>query len=242
MIIGRKVLLKEEVSSTNEAAKLLAAEGAEEGTVIVARRQTAGKGRSGRHWSSPEGGIYMSVILRPKMSASEILHLTVMFGIPVVDTISEMTYLQATLKWPNDVIVEGKKVGGILVESSSKGGDMLHLVLGIGINLNSRPEELVGDNPGSLSSISGREFDQDAFLHTLLFKLDDFYGRYLNGKVTTDDYLKRSSTLGNHVIGSVGDQRISGRALYIDASGALIIKGDDGLTYRLDSAYSLRYE
>jgi BirA family transcriptional regulator, biotin operon repressor / biotin---[acetyl-CoA-carboxylase] ligase len=242
MIIGRKVILKEEVSSTNDAAKLLALEGEEEGTVIVAKRQTAGKGRLGRHWSAPEGGIYLSIILRPEITAGEMLRLTVMSGIPVADAISDMTLMNAQLKWPNDVMVQGKKVSGMLMEASSKGGAIDFLVLGIGINLNSKLEEIEGENPGSLADMAGHNFDQEAFLHMLLFKLDDFYKDYLNGKVTIDDYLKRSSVIGRHVTGSIGDQRISGTGMYLDEMGALIIKGDDGLTYRLDSVYSLRYD
>jgi len=242
MIIGRKVILKEEVPSTNDAAKQLALEGEEEGTVVVAKRQTAGKGRQGKRWSSPEGGVYLSVVLRPGISAAEMLRLTVMSGIPVADAISDMTLMDARLKWPNDVTVNGKKVAGMLMEGSSKGSAINFLVLGIGINLNSKIEDLEGENPGSLADMAGHNFDQEAFLHMLLFKLDDFYNGYLSGKVTTDDYLKMSSVIGRHVVGSVGDQRISGTAMYLDEQGALIIKGDDELTYRLDSVYSLRYE
>ncbi|MCE5295839.1 MAG: biotin--[acetyl-CoA-carboxylase] ligase [Euryarchaeota archaeon] len=242
MIIGRKVILKEEVPSTNDAAKLLALEGEDEGTVIAARRQTAGKGRLGRHWSSPEGGVYLSIILKPGITAGEMLRLTVMSGIPVADAISEFTLMDARLKWPNDVIVSGKKVAGLLMEASSKGSAINFLVLGIGINLNTDVKELEGENPGSLSEMAGHKFDHEAFLHLLLFKLDDFYKSYLKGMISTDDYLKRSSVIGRHVTGSVGDQRISGTAMYLDDMGALIIKGDDGLTYRLDSVYSLRYD
>jgi BirA family biotin operon repressor/biotin-[acetyl-CoA-carboxylase] ligase len=242
MIIGRKVIFREEVPSTNDDAKALALEGGEEGTVIVARRQTAGKGRMGRQWSSPEGGIYLSIILRPKMPATEMLRLTVLSGVPVAMAIEQASGLEARLKWPNDVIVSGKKVAGLLMESSSVGGSVQFLVLGIGINLNSRQEDLEGENPGSLAALSGRTFDNEAFLHQLLFQLDEFYVRYNAGEVPIDQYRAMSSTLGRHVVGSVGDQKISGQATSVDEQGALIVKGDDGLNYRLDSVYSLRYE
>lgn len=242
MIIGRKVVLKEELSSTNDEAKRMALAGEEEGTVIVAKRQSAGKGRLGRHWSSPDGGIYLSIILRPMMTPGEMMRMTVLFGIPVAQAITETTGMEALLKWPNDVVVAGRKVSGLLAESVSQGGQITHFVLGIGVNLNSKEMELEGERPGSLARICGREYDPEAFLHKLLFHLDDFYALYSKGEVSTDDYLRVSATIGRHVVGSVGDQRISGKAMYVDDSGALIIKGDDGLTYRLDSVYSLRYD
>jgi BirA family transcriptional regulator, biotin operon repressor / biotin---[acetyl-CoA-carboxylase] ligase len=242
MIIGRKVVLKEELSSTNDEAKRMALAGEEEGTAVVAKRQTAGKGRLGRHWSSPEGGIYLSIVLRPHLTPGEMLRMTVLFGIPVAQAIAETTGLEARLKWPNDVIVSGKKVAGLLTESVSQGGQMSYLVLGIGVNLNSPEAELEGERPGSLATLGGRKFDEEAFLHKLLFHLDDFYVKYSKGEVSVDEYVRISSTIGKHVVGSVGDQHIAGKAMYVDDTGALIIKGDDGLTYRLDSVYSLRYD
>lgn len=242
MIIGKKIIFKEEVSSTNDAAKLLAADGGEEGTVIVAQRQTAGKGRMGRHWSSPDGGIYLSIILRPNLTPAEMLRLTVLFAVPIGRAIELATGLEARLKWPNDVLISGKKVAGLLVESTARSGEVQYLVLGIGVNLNSRTEDIEGENPGSLSALSGKSYDREAFLHQLLFQLDEFYQRYLNGDVSLDQYRRMSSTLGRHVVGTMGDQRISGQAMYLDELGALIIKGDDGLTYRLDSVYGLRYD
>ncbi|OPY33100.1 MAG: putative biotin ligase [Methanomassiliicoccales archaeon PtaU1.Bin124] len=242
MIIGRKVVLKEELSSTNDEAKRMALAGEEEGTVVVAKRQTAGKGRMGRSWSSPEGGIYLSIILRPNMTPGEMLRMNVLFGIPVAQAISETTGMEAMLKWPNDVIVAGRKIAGLLTESVSQGGQITHLVLGIGVNLNSAMNELEGERPGSLSYLGGREYGSEAFLHKLLFHLDDFYTKYSKGEVGIDEYVRLSGTIDRHVVGSVGDQRISGKAMYVDETGALIIKGDDGLTYRLDSVYTLRYD
>jgi BirA family biotin operon repressor/biotin-[acetyl-CoA-carboxylase] ligase len=242
MIVGRKVLLKEEVASTNDVAKALALEGEEEGTVVVAKTQLAGRGRMGRSWSSPLGGLYLSVVLRPDVSVGDMLLLTVLSSVPVAQAIEELTGLEAKLKWPNDIEVDGRKVAGILVESASKSGNVGFLVLGIGINLNTDPLELDGRNPGSLSSMTKRTYDPDASMHRALYHLDAFYERYRQGDRDTAEYVRRSSTLGRHITASVGDQRVSGQAIYIDLQGALVIKGDDGLTYRLDSVYTLHYE
>jgi BirA family biotin operon repressor/biotin-[acetyl-CoA-carboxylase] ligase len=242
MIVGRKVLFKDEVVSTNDLAKAMAMEGEEEGVVVVAKVQIAGRGRLGRSWSSPPGGLYLSIVLRPPVSVGDMLLLTVLSSVPVAQAIEELTGHEARLKWPNDVEVEGKKVAGILVESASKSGTVGFLVLGIGINLNSDPSELEGRNPGSLSAITKRTYDAEAALHRVLYHLDAFYERYIGGDRDTSEYVSRSNTIGRHIVASVGDQRVSGHVIYIDMQGALVIKGDDGLTYRLDSVYTLSYD
>ncbi len=99
------------MASTNDVAKALALEGEEEGTVVVAKTQLAGRGRMGRSWSSPPGGLYMSVVLRPEVSVGDMLLLTVLSSVPVAQAIEELTGLEAKLKWPNDIEVDGKKVG-----------------------------------------------------------------------------------------------------------------------------------
>lgn len=242
MIVGRKVLMKDEVASTNDVAKALAMDGEEEGVVVVAKVQHAGRGRLGRSWSSPPGGLYLSIVLRPQVSVGDMLLLTVLSSVPVAQAIEELTGLEAKLRWPNDIEVDGRKVAGILVESASKSGAVGFLVLGIGINLNSDPAELEGPNPGSLSAITKRTYDAEASLHRVLYHLEAFYERYRGGDRDTSQYVRRSNTIGRHITASVGEQRVSGHAMYIDPQGALVIKGDDGLTYRLDSVYSLSYD
>jgi len=117
MLIGRRVLVKGEVDSTNTAAKALALDGEPEGTVVTAKRQTGGRGRTGRTWESPEGGVYLSIILRPELPATDLTLLTVLSCLPVAQAIEEVCHAVPSIKWPNDVKLNDRKVAGVLVEA-----------------------------------------------------------------------------------------------------------------------------
>jgi len=208
-----------------------------EWTVVVASTQTAGRGRLGRSWTSPPGGIYLSVILRPPMDATLLNRLTVFSCLPVALAIEDVYGIQAGIKWPNDIIAGGLKVGGILAEGSSMAGRTESVVLGIGINLNTRPEDVGLATATSLLALTGKEVARDAFLHTLLFRLDAFYASLLKGELDTDAYRSRCQTLGRVVEARLGDQMVAGKAIYIEDGGALVIKTEEGMTYSLSSAY-----
>jgi len=144
---GKTIILLRKVDSTNNFAKKLARYGAAEGTVVVAEEQTAGRGRHGRKWFSPKGGLYFSIILRPKVKVNEAVGIVVVAGLAAVKVLSEDYGLKVEVKWPNDVLLDGKKVCGILAEMSSVGEEVNYVVVGIGINVNSViakdfPEEL----------------------------------------------------------------------------------------------------
>jgi BirA family biotin operon repressor/biotin-[acetyl-CoA-carboxylase] ligase len=237
MIIGRKVIVKDEVASTNDLAKSLANEGEEEGLVVTAKTQVAGRGRMGRGWSSPEGGLYLSVLLRPKVHAADMLRLTVLACIPVAETIEEASGCKTSVKWPNDVEIGGSKVAGLLVESASKGGEIAYMVLGIGVNLNVEPSSLGVPGATSVSACAGKELDRDAFLNLLLYRLDTFYASFLKGTFDMADYYRRSSTIGSDVEVETGGTRIAGRATGVDVTGALTILAPDGSTHRLSSVH-----
>jgi BirA family biotin operon repressor/biotin-[acetyl-CoA-carboxylase] ligase len=237
MIIGRKVIVKDEVASTNDLAKSLANEGEEEGLVITARTQVAGRGRMGRTWSSPEGGLYLSVILRPKVPVRDMLRMTVLACVPVAETIEEASGCRTSVKWPNDVEIDGKKVAGLLVESGSKGGEIAYLVLGIGINLNIETANLGVPEATSVSACAGKPLDREAFLNILLYRLDNFYTSFLKGTFEMEGYNKRSSTIGSEVEVEVGGTTIMGMATGVDATGALTILANDGNTHRLSSVH-----
>jgi BirA family biotin operon repressor/biotin-[acetyl-CoA-carboxylase] ligase len=237
MLIGHKVIVKDEVPSTNQLAKGMAADGEAEGTVVVASTQTAGRGRLGRSWASPPGGLYMSIILRPDGGAALLTRLTVFSCLPVAQAVEDAYGLKAQVKWPNDVMAAGLKVGGILAEGVSIAGRQESVVLGIGVNLNTRHEELGLASATSLRALTGKEVARDAFLHTLLFRLDAFYGALIKGELDTDAYRSRCVTLGRTVEARLGDQAVEGRAIYVEDGGALVIKTEDGMTYSLNSAY-----
>ncbi|HEY3421421.1 MAG TPA: biotin--[acetyl-CoA-carboxylase] ligase [Methanomassiliicoccales archaeon] len=235
MIIGRKVIVKDEVASTNDLMKSLANEGEEEGLVVTAKVQVAGRGRMGRTWSSPEGGVYLSVLLRPKVPVHDMLRMTVLACVPVAQTIEEASGCRATVKWPNDVEINGQKVAGLLVESLSKGSEIAYLVLGIGINLNVEPESLGVPGATSVSACAGKVFDREAFLNILLYRLDTFYASFLKGTFEASEYTRRSSTIGSEIEVESDGTTIVGKATGVDATGALVLVSEDGSEHRLSS-------
>jgi BirA family biotin operon repressor/biotin-[acetyl-CoA-carboxylase] ligase len=233
MVIGRRVLRLGEVTSTNDVAKGLGRDGEEEGLVVLAKSQTIGRGRMGRGWSSPEGGLYLSVLLRPKMRSADLLRMTVFSCVPVAQAIEEVCGIDVQLKWPNDLMVQGKKVGGILVEGVSKGADLDFIALGIGVNVNARPERIGENEATSLNFLLGHNADMDALLENLLHKLRGFYKGMKEGDLNEDEYTHRSCTLGRHIEARVGRETFTGKALYLAPDGALVIKSDEGLVLRL---------
>ncbi len=237
MIIGRKVIVKEEVSSTNDLAKAFAIDGEEEGLVVTSRTQLAGRGRMGHTWVSPEGGLYLSVILRPKVPVQDMLRMTVLACVPVAETIEEASGCKTTVKWPNDVEINGKKVAGLLVESASRGSDISFMVLGIGINLNVDTANLGVPEAASVSACAGKQLDREAFLNLLLYRLDTFYASFLKGTFEMATYNKRSSTIGTEVEVEVGGTSLIGKATGVDVTGALTITAPDGSTHRLTSVH-----
>ncbi|HPD08353.1 MAG TPA: biotin--[acetyl-CoA-carboxylase] ligase [Methanomassiliicoccales archaeon] len=239
MLIGRKVLVKDEVDSTNDVAKALAVEGEPEGTVVTAARQTCGRGRTGRRWESPQGGLYLSVILRPELPAPDLTLFTVLSCLPVAQAMEEVCRVVPSIKWPNDVRVEGKKVAGILGEVCYRGGEPRFMVLGIGIDLNTDPAALTAPEAGSLREICKRDLDPERFLNVLLFRLDDMYARFMKGERELDLYARYSESIGRDVEVRLGDQRVRGRGMRLDADGALVLRSEDGMIYRATSVHDV---
>lgn len=239
MLIGRKVLVKDEVDSTNELAKALAQEGEPEGTVITARRQRAGRGRTGRSWESPEGGVYLSVILRPDLPAPDLTMLTVLSCLPVAQAIEECCHVVPRIKWPNDVRLRGSKVAGVLAEVCYRGGEPRFMVLGVGVNLNTDPALLRSPGAGSLRELCGKETDPDHFLNVLLFKLDDMYQRFRRGERDVPLYERYSESIGQEVELCLGDQRVRGKGMHLEYDGSLVLRSEDGMIYRATSVHEV---
>jgi BirA family biotin operon repressor/biotin-[acetyl-CoA-carboxylase] ligase len=233
MTIGRRIIHLDEVTSTNDVAKRHAKEGEAEGLVIVAKRQTQGRGRQGREWVSPEGGLYLSILLRPGFDPKELTRLTVYSAVPVAKAIEKVTGLRTEMKWPNDIQIEGRKVAGLLVEGSSQQGKIAYVVLGIGINVNTAPQELGVEGASSLSEETGRTIDLEQLLDEVLRELRSHYERFLKGEYPKDDYVRRSSILGHQIEAVVGREVLRGKALHLAPDGALVIKSEEGLVLRL---------
>ncbi len=225
----------EAVSSTQDYAKRLAAEGAPEGTVVVARIQERGRGRLGRRWLSPEGGLWFSLILRPSCAPARVSGLTLLAAVSVTEAINAKTSVNAGIKWPNDILIGGKKLGGILTEMTAAMNVVDYVVLGVGLNVNVETAEFPHDllmPATSLKEETGRESDLDEILDAIMDNLTRDYGLFVGH---FNDVMSRwkalSIVLGREVIVSQPGKRITGTAFDIDGDGALLVSDDQGATH-----------
>ncbi len=181
--LGRRVYCTPEVDSTNRLAADLAGAGEKEGTLVIADYQTAGRGQQRNRWSSPRGrGLLFSLILQPRMQSQEVLPVTLTFALTAAEILSGVTGEEMQVKWPNDIVSSSGKIGGILAESSSRSGLTSHLVLGIGLNINTRSHELpvnVEYPAASCRGVTGTEHDRLAILVRLLASLEPAYERFV---------------------------------------------------------------
>ena len=183
-LVGHPLVAFNEVGSTNDVAKQLALQHAPDGLTVVARNQTNGRGRRGRTWESfPGQAVYLSVLLRPGWPASEVSWLGVLGGVAAADALHELGIPDMSIKWPNDILVKGRKIGGVLVEPRVGEGKLDFAVLGMGINVHQQRAEW----PDELREIAtscraeGVEIPCDAVIRSMLRWLDIWYGTVLNG-------------------------------------------------------------
>ena len=235
-IIGRKIFHYVRVTSTQDKAKKLAEKGVAEGTVIIAEIQTHGKGRLGRRWVSPRGGIWLSVILRPEITPMEVPKITMIGGLAVAKAIAELTRLEVKLKWPNDVLIrtipgiEFKKVCGVLTEMVSEVSRVNYVITGLGINVNNRIPAPLRAKAISLKDITGRTLPKQKLLGKLLEKFDKYYLDFRKQGMSPilREYKGMSAVLRREVKIECPDRIIEGKALDIDEYGALIVKTPGG--------------
>lgn len=232
-LIGKTIHYFSEVASTNDLAKEMAAIGAREGTVILAETQTRGKGRFGREWFSPRGGIWLSTILRPKLSAKDIPKLTLTTSLAVAKTINQLFNLKTEVKWPNDVLINAKKVCGILTEANTREDTTNFVVIGIGINANIELKSLpkqIRENATSLKHELKKEIDREQFLRVLLENMEHYYVMLAEGKFNSvlKEWKSLCGFLNSYVEVTSGKEKIEGWAIDVDENGALIIRLQDG--------------
>ncbi|UCE62803.1 MAG: biotin--[acetyl-CoA-carboxylase] ligase [Nitrospirota bacterium] len=228
--LGRPAFLFKQLKSTNSHALGLAEKGTPHGTVVVADCQTAGKGRLGREWHSPANmNIYFSVVLTQPPAFSFFSWIPLATGIAIAETIEEIANLNVSLKWPNDLLLDTKKLGGILCESTTKGPNGRAIIVGIGININCReihfPQELKAIAT-SLAVQAGQTFDRHALLGTVFSKLESYYERIWDSDLSTlhSSYISRCSTLGRHVqVRLAGNTHLEGVASNIGHEGELLV-------------------
>lgn len=226
--IGGDVRVFDRIDSTNTVAHRLGAEGGADGTVVVAEEQTAGRGRLGRSWASPAGvNLYLSVLLRPELPPQRTIPLTFLAAVAVARALAETCGVQAELKWPNDLLLNGRKVAGLLNEMQAETERVNYLVLGIGLNLNMTPDQfppLLRYPATSVRIASGRSADRLQVLQSLLRWLDRLYDEFLaqGPEPILRAWDERCAFRGKPVQVSGGDQA-RGVLVGIDADGALLL-------------------
>lgn len=227
-IIGHKILFLEEIDSTNNKAKQIAFE-SQDGDVVVSETQHSGRGRRGREWHSPKGGIYISFILKPNISPERAPQITLLSSVALVETLNSMkSKMNAKIKWPNDILISGRKISGILTELSSDMEKINYVVVGIGINLNTDLEELP-EKAASLKVEMGQEISVKLFLKSFFEHYDIVYQEYLDNGIDQiiEKWKKNSDTLGKNVKIIGINETYDGLAKDIDENGALILKTKD---------------
>lgn len=229
-----------EVDSTNNRAKRLAEEGTPEGTLVVAESQTAGKGRRGRMWVSPKGtGIWMSLVLRPNIAPSGASILTLVAALAVAAGIEEVTGLKAEIKWPNDIVIRGKKVCGILTEMSAELEDIHYVVIGMGINANmeAMPEE-IREKATSLFMESGVKVNRGQVIASVMRAMEEYYRTFQKTgdlSLLMREYEEKLANKGNEVTVFAPSGEYRGVSLGIDKTGELLVQLDDGTISRVVS-------
>jgi len=224
------------VESTMKIASSLAKEGAPEGTVIIAEEQTKGKGRAGHYWFSPKGGLYLSVILRPLFSPSYLSKLSLMGAIGIVKSIREIApSLPSKIRWPNDAVIEKRKIGGVLLEARRENNKVCFVIMGIGVNLNIEefpfPLSLTAT---SLKKELGHSISLKDFLLTLFEKLEDLYSSFQKDFPSfLEEIYLFSSLMGEQVKLRNENEELNGQVQGIDEEGNLILRLESGLQKRI---------
>lgn len=232
--IGREIVYYAETDSTNLRAHELGKAGAAEGTVVIADGQTAGRGRLGRQWCSPPGvNLYASVLVRPPVAPRHASQLTFLSAAAVARAVAETGGLQATVKWPNDVLVGGRKLAGLLNELDAETERIHYLVLGIGVNLNMRAEQFPDDLRYPATSVlleTGARVSRTDFARCLLRHLDRLYALYLESgfEPVLDAWKAYFDLCGRMVEVDYQDRRVTGCVTGLDSDGALLLDRVDG--------------
>jgi BirA family biotin operon repressor/biotin-[acetyl-CoA-carboxylase] ligase len=227
-VVGRNILYYPTLASTMHAARREAERGAPEGTVIIAGEQTGGRGRLKRTWLSPPGNIALSIVLYPLVGS--LPHLIMMASLAAARAIESVAGLNTQIKWPNDVLINGKKVGGILIENEMKGRKVAFSIIGIGININlnvaAYPE--ISDTADSLETAPAKGDLRIKVIRSLLTEFDNLYLKLPDSSPIFEAWRERLVTLGKQVKATSGSQIIAGTAESVDETGALLIRQTEG--------------
>ena len=231
--VGQRTIYYPSLTSTMEAARQEAKQGAEEGTVVIADEQTAGRGRLQRLWVSPKGNIALSIILHPSMA--NLPSLIMVASMAVLHSIQAVTGLKPQLKWPNDVLIRNKKVCGILIESRMQPDVVDYSIIGIGVNVNLRLTDFPDISPiaTSLSDELGREVSRLSLIRRLLVEIEKLYLALTTGKSIYEEWQDNLVTLGKVVRVTSGETTQEGIAESVARDGSLLLRRPDGSLTRI---------
>jgi len=218
----------ESCASTNDEAARYARAGASNGTIVIAERQEAGRGREGRAWASPSGGLYFSAIMRPPLPLADVPPITLAIGIAVCDA-ARAFGAAAALKWPNDVLIGDKKLAGVLVETQSQGGRLDSVIVGIGVNLGSVPDAVA-------ARAVALAVDREAFVAELIAQLERWVDRYVSrGLDSIIPSWQQRMAPGLSARATIDGAALSGELAGIDLDGSLLLRDDTGKVHRVRS-------
>ncbi|MBD8070222.1 biotin--[acetyl-CoA-carboxylase] ligase [Bacillus sp. PS06] len=240
--LGSKIYFEDTLPSTQKLAHRYAYENAPEGTIVVTEEQTEGRGRLDRKWHSPKyTGIWMSLILRPNIPPMNAPQLTLLAAVGVVRAIQEVTGIEPDIKWPNDILVSGKKVVGILTELQAESDRINSVIIGIGVNVNQSIDQFpdsLKEIATSLAIINGEKIDRALLLQQMLFHIEKLYYTYLDNGFNVIKLLWESYavTIGQQIVARTLQGSIKGRALGITDEGVLRLQSDDGEVHLIYSA------
>ena len=237
-IVGRRILYHPLLGSTMDEAARLAKEGADEGTVVIAERQSAGRGRQGRSWVSQPGNLLFSVLFRPRMD--QLPFISIIGGLAAARAVRKTAGLDPEIKWPNDLMLNGRKAAGVLAESAVEGDSVCYAVLGIGINvaLNPSDDDEISTIAISVNEATGTEVARESLLRQLLLELDSLYrglpadGRN-PGQTPIVEWSGLLQTVGKRVTATFRNDSITGHAIGVDETGNLLLRTDAGETITL---------
>lgn len=238
-VVGRDIRVFEETASTNDIVEKLARDGVKEGVVVFAESQSKGRGRLGRKWiSPPRKGLWFSVLLRPNLRPQAATQLTVAAATALYRAIREVAGISPEIKWPNDILVDGRKIAGVLTELSAELDHINHLILGIGVDVNLAATEFPPDLrkiATSLKAETGKHIHRADLAAAILRELDHDYARICNGDFAklADEWEQHCTTIGQRVSINIGDRITHGHAEALDDDGALLVRTQHGRLERI---------
>jgi BirA family biotin operon repressor/biotin-[acetyl-CoA-carboxylase] ligase len=235
-LFGSNVRYYPVTGSTNVEAHTLARGGAPEGTLVLAEEQTAGRGRRGRSWVAPAGSsLLFSLLFRPGLPPDRAQYLTMLCSLAILDAVTPLTGTPIQLKWPNDLVSGTRKLAGILTEVSAAGSRLDYVIVGIGLNVNWRPETApeLQDIATGLSLLAGHSLDRLPLLVDILRGVEARYRRLQAGESPQLEWARRLATLGKPVTVQTATGDVSGFAESVDETGALIVRTSDGRSVSL---------